>query len=137
MPNSPIFEFTVPLQETDHAGVMFFAHLFSHAHDTYAWLMESMGFPLHKIIQAGEYHIPLAHAEADYLAPMRHGQEVQVRIDIERLGNSSFTLKYEFSSNGSLCARASTRHVVIDPGTGSPIPLPNKLRGGLLALQGR
>mgnify|MGYP001815708486 CR=1 FL=1 len=113
---------------------MFFAHLFSHAHDTYAWLMESMGFPLHKIIQAGEYHIPLAHAEADYLAPMRHGQEIQVMIAIERLGNSSFTLKYEFHSDDGLCARAGTRHVVIDPGTGSPIHMPDNLRQQMLAM---
>lgn len=133
MPSNPTFEFKVPLQETDHAGVMFFAHLFSHAHDAYARLMESMGFPLHQIIEAREYHIPLAHAAADYLAPMRHGQSIQVQIDIERLGSSSFTLTYEFSSDDGLCARASTRHVVIDPATANPAPIPDNLRQGLLA----
>ena len=133
MPSNPKYKFKVPLQEADHAGVMFFGHLFSHAHDAYAWLMESLGFPLHKIIEAGEYHIPLTHAEADYLAPMRHGQLVQVTIDIERLGNSSFTLKYEFRSDDGLCARASTRHVVIDPGTGNPVTIPDSLRPKLAA----
>ena len=133
MPGNPMYKFKVPLQETDHAGVMFFAHLFAHAHDAYAWLMESLGFPLHKIIEAGDYHIPLTHAEADYLAPMRHGQSVQVMIDTERLGNSSFTLKYEFHSDDGLCARASTRHVVIDPGMGSPVAIPDNLRQELLA----
>jgi len=39
----PGHKFTLPLQEVDHAGVMFFAHLFSHAHDAYAELMQSMG----------------------------------------------------------------------------------------------
>ena len=133
MPSNPTYDFKVPLQETDHAGVMFFGHLFSHTHDAYARLMESMGFPLHQVIEAGKYHIPIAHAEADYLAPMRHGQSVQVMIDIERLGSSSFTLKYEFSSDDGLCALASTRHVVIDPGTAGPVPIPDNLRRELLA----
>lgn len=133
MPSNSKYEFKVPLQETDQAGVMFFAHLFSHAHDAYAWLMESMGFPLHQVIKAGEYHIPIAHAEADYLAPMRHGQPLQIQIEIERLGSSSFTLKYEFGSDDRLYARVSTRHVVIDPGTGSPVSIPDDLRQELLA----
>lgn len=132
MPSIPVHKFKVPLQEVDHAGVLYFAHLFSHAHDAYAQLMESMGFPLHQIIESGKYHIPLAHAEADFLAPMRHGQLVEVQAHIERLGNTSFTLKYEFSSNAGLCALVSTRHVVIAPDTGSPILIPGKLRQELV-----
>jgi len=129
----PGHKFTLPLQEVDHAGVMFFAHLFSHAHDAYAELMQSMGFPLHQIIDAGEYHIPLVHAEADYMAPMRHGQQIEVRILIESPVNSSFALKYEFITNDELCARASTRHVFIDAGTGNPISIPDDLRQKLMA----
>jgi 1,4-dihydroxy-2-naphthoyl-CoA hydrolase len=125
-------KFQIRLQEVDHAGVMFFAHLFSHAHDAYAEMMQSMGFPLQQIIAAEEYHIPLVHAEADYTAPLRHGQLAEVRIYIESLGNSSFTLNYEFNTGDGLCARASTRHVVMDPGTGRSISIPDDLRQKLM-----
>ena len=132
MNTRPVHKFQVRLQEVDHAGVMFFAHLFSHAHDAYAELMQSLGFPLQQIIETGAYHIPLVHAEADYLAPMRHGQLVEVQITIERLGNSSFSLQYEFSSDNGLCARANTRHVFIGAGTGSSMSLPDNLRQKLM-----
>ena len=128
MPSIPVHKFKVPLQEVDHAGIMFFAHLFSHAHDAYAQLMESMGLPLYQIIESGEYHIPLAHAEADFMAPMRHGQLIQVQVQIRRLGKTSFALQYEFSSDAGLCALVSTRHVVIAPDTGDPVPIPDNLR---------
>ncbi len=128
MSTTPLHKFQVRLQEVDHAGVMFFAHLFSHAHDAYAEMMQSLGFPLQQIIEAGEYHIPLVHAEADYLAPLRHGQLAEVRIHIESLGKSSFTLKYEFNTGDGLCARASTRHVVMAPGTGRSMSIPDELR---------
>ncbi len=132
MHNTPINRFQVPLQEVDHAGVMFFAHLFSHAHDAYADLMESIGFPLHQVIEAGKYHIPLVHAEADYLAPLGHGQWVETQIHIDSLGNSSFSLKYEFSTNEGLCARACTRHVFIGSNTGSSVSIPDHFRQRLM-----
>lgn len=132
MSTLPLHNFQVRLQEVDHAGVMFFAHLFNHAHDAYAELMRSLGFPLQQIIETAAYHIPLVHAEADYLAPLRHGQLVEVKTTIERLGNSSFSLQYEFNSHNGLCARANTRHVFIDTGTGNPVSIPDKLRQKLM-----
>ncbi len=135
MSTTPLHKFQVRLQEVDHAGVMFFAHLFSHAHDAYAEMMQSLGFPLQQIIEAGEYHIPLVHAEADYLSPMHHGQMVEVRIHIGSLGKSSFALKYEFNTGDGLCAQASTRHVVMAPGTGRSMSIPDELRREFIDLK--
>ncbi len=131
MPSIPVHRFQVAFQEVDHAGVMFFAHLFGHAHDAYAEMMQSIGYPLHQVIATGEYHIPLVHAEADYLAPMRHGQSIEVSLIIESLGNTSMNLKYEFLSEHGRCAQASTRHVFVDASTGESISIPDNLRQAL------
>ena len=39
------YRFTVRLHDIDAAGVMFFGHLFRHAHDAYESVMANLGQP--------------------------------------------------------------------------------------------
>lgn len=124
------YRFCVRLHDTDAAGVMFFAHLFRHAHDAYEACLGHLGLDLAGLIQAGP-HLPLVHAEADYRAPLRHGEQVWVRVTLERLGDQSFTLGYLFTGlDGVERARARTVHVAMDP-AGGPMALPPPLRHAL------
>jgi 1,4-dihydroxy-2-naphthoyl-CoA hydrolase len=107
--------FTVALPDTDAAGVLFFAHLFRHAHDAYEAWMSSLGFPLHEMIRTGAVALPLVHAEADYRQPLRHGDLVTVELSLADLHPSRFRIDYRFLSNRQLAATASSIHVCIDP----------------------
>ncbi|HDK37519.1 MAG TPA: acyl-CoA thioesterase, partial [Thiolapillus brandeum] len=51
--------FQVPFHELDPGGVMFYAHLFSHAHDGYAALLAETGWSLKAMLNAGDYLVPL------------------------------------------------------------------------------
>ncbi|MFP4063447.1 MAG: acyl-CoA thioesterase, partial [Halochromatium sp.] len=73
--------FRVALHDTDAAGVLFFAHLFRHAHDAYEAMMARIGWPLDGLIRERQLGLPLVHAEADYRRPMRHGDQVAVRVE--------------------------------------------------------
>jgi 1,4-dihydroxy-2-naphthoyl-CoA hydrolase len=126
------YAFHVRLHDTDAAGVLFFAHLFRYAHDAYEAFMEHAGLDLAGLIAAGRVHLPLVHAEADYLAPLRHGEAVRVRLAAERLGTRAFTLAYDFTGvDGASRARARTAHVAVDPKDGAARPLPPELRVAL------
>jgi 1,4-dihydroxy-2-naphthoyl-CoA hydrolase len=112
MPNPPMTHtFTVRLHDTDAAGVLFFAHLFRHAHDAYEGFMAALGQPLDGLLRDG-CRLPLVHAEADYLQPIRHGEEIRVTVSLAALGETSFTLDYGFQDfSGEVRARARTVHV--------------------------
>ncbi len=124
----PAHRFSIRLRDTDAAGVLFFSRLLEHAHDAYESWMTALGFPLARLLEDGA-HLPLVHVEADYLAPLRLGDEVEVIIDVRRLGNSSFELGYDFLlADKQKAAHAASVHVVMDPSNGQSMALPEDLR---------
>jgi 1,4-dihydroxy-2-naphthoyl-CoA hydrolase len=128
----PLYRFHVRLHDTDAAGVMFFSHLFRHAHDAYEAFLEDANLGLAQLIATGGPHLPLVHAEADYLAPMRHGEHLRVALARERIGAHAFTLTYDFLDvDGRPKARARTVHVAVSGADGAPHPLPAALRAVL------
>jgi len=117
--------FIVALHDTDAAGVLFFAHLFRHAHDAYEAFMAEIGWPLPALIRDGELALPLVHAEADYLRPMRHGARVAIEVQVRRVGRTSFQIGYCFTdAAGEPAATARTVHACIRLADGRPEPLP-------------
>lgn len=119
--------FTVQLHDIDAAGILFFGHLFRHAHDAYEAFMATIGFSLPRLIQDGDCLLPLVHAEADYLQPMRHGELIQVELSVQRIGDRAFTLQYRFlDETGRDKARGSTVHAHLGP-VGASAPLPKAL----------
>lgn len=121
------YAFEVRLHDVDHAGVMFFARLFVHAHDAYEAFMARLGLDLCAMICAGE-RLPIVHASADYFQPLRHGEQITVNLEVETLGESSFTLAYSFYAKAGLLAKVHTVHVYLDPHVNAAAPLPPALR---------
>jgi 1,4-dihydroxy-2-naphthoyl-CoA hydrolase len=112
----PPFEhrFRVALHDTDAAGVLFFAHLFRHAHDAYEAWMAHLGWPLDAMLRDGALRLPLVHAAADYRRPLRHGDAVTVQVAVADLGERAFTVEYRFDTADGTAATARTVHVGLD-----------------------
>jgi len=126
------YKLTIPLHEIDAAGIMFYGHLFRHAHDAYENFMASIGFPLDRIIRDRKSLLPLVHAQADYELPLRHGESVAVHLCVEKVGRTSFTLRYRFEdAEGRLRAEARTVHAHLDAQLGSGAPLPEDIKNAL------
>jgi 1,4-dihydroxy-2-naphthoyl-CoA hydrolase len=132
-PTDESHHFRVQLHDTDSAGRLFFAHLFRHAHDAYEAFMDQLGLPLDDLIRTGEILLPLVHAEADYLQPMCHGDQIRVSLVVQEIRTRSFAIGYRFETpEGLLAATARTVHVHInrDGSTGSA--LPESMRAALI-----
>ena len=70
--------------------------------------------------------------EADYKRPLTVGDEVEIQIETERIGNTSFTLIYRVvNSAGDVAVKARTVNVVINKEKFTKIPIPGELRRGL------
>jgi len=125
------YGFTLRLHDTDAAGVIYFARLMQRAHEAYEAFLDANGLPLADLIAQGPA-LPLVHAEADFLAPIRLGQALRVRLQAAEIGRSSFTLEYLFVDlQDRPLARARTVHVALAAGNGTPIDLPQALRTAL------
>jgi 1,4-dihydroxy-2-naphthoyl-CoA hydrolase len=133
-----VYEFRVRLHDTDAAGVLFFGHLFRHLHDAYESFMGSIGFPLPELIApstaAESIALPIVHAEANFLSPLRHGDHVSVRLTVAEVRTRSFALEYILAdSRARTCAWGRTVHVLAAPGDPASARLPEGLRQALLA----
>ncbi len=122
----------VRLHEVDGAGVLFYTQIFTLAHNGYEEMLLASGFSLQQTIQQGEYSIPLVHAEADYHHPVRLEDSLQLTIEVERIGESAFTLTTRVDNvtrgrEQPCCAEVSTTHVTTLNQSGRPTPIPKPL----------
>jgi 1,4-dihydroxy-2-naphthoyl-CoA hydrolase len=131
------FRYTIRMADTDAAGVLFFAAQFRIAHEAFEAFLESVGISLRGILAGGEYALPIVHAESDYQAPLRVGDVVTVELRADRVGRTSFRLRYRFRKpRGLEVGSSSTTHVAVSPATGRPRPLPADLADVLRTLRG-
>jgi len=123
--------FRVRFQEVDRAGVIFFAHVLTRAHEVYEDFMHSLGFALAEVVGARGWRIPLAEARVSFLGAMRHEEEITVRLTVSRIGRSSYDLELTLQGpDATSRARVHTTHVLRDE-AGAALALPQALRQGL------
>jgi len=121
--------FPVRFQDVDAGGVLFFGRIYDYCHQAYEEFWGSEGVDQAHFFAGADYLVPIAHSEADYRRPIRHGERIQVRIDVTRVGRASFTLRYHVTGpDGDLRVEASTVHAFVERATMKPIPIPDSLR---------
>lgn len=121
----------VRLVDTDAAGRIFFASLLRIAHEAFEEFMIARGQPIHHHVNGGEFSFAIVHTEADFRAPLLCGDEIEVRISLPRIGNSSFTVSYAFIRDGVETASAQTVHVALNRADGTKRPIPEAFRRAL------
>lgn len=133
--DSPVLftcERDVLFQEIDAAGIVFFARLFDYCHDAFFAFLKSRGLSMAKVMEDGIWGSPLAHAEADYAAPLRFGDRVRVEIVGVDLGNTSMRVASRVvDSTGKIACSAILVHVFVDRATGRPCTIPAEVREAL------
>lgn len=123
---------TVKLHDTDAAGVMFFGNQFHLAHDCYEAMMAHIGCSLASILAAGECMVLIVRAEGEYKKSLTTEEKIELRLTIERIGKSSYTIFQEIrNAAGELTGTVRTVHVCVDRATKKTCPLPDKLRAAL------
>lgn len=125
----------VRLHDTDAAGVLYFAHQFRLAHEAYEAFMEQSGFGIGDVLKKGRLALPIVHAEADYRAPLRVGDELTLTLRLQRLGKTSFSLVTRISRAGHTVGYTTTTHVALNRRTGRKTTLPAPLKKALSALR--
>jgi 1,4-dihydroxy-2-naphthoyl-CoA hydrolase len=123
------YDAIVKLHDTDAAGILYFGNYYRLAHAAYEDFMESIDYSLRQVIE-GSGSLPLiVHSEADFKKPLKLGDRLIIRLGVERIGETSFTLVYHLTDEANVqAATLRTVHVAADRKTGLKTDLPADLR---------
>lgn len=117
------------MHDTDMAGILYFAKQFRYVHDALEDLVEKEGFSFDYLFHNSEFVFVIVHAEADYLASVKVGDLLEVHVEVENMGNTSFTVAYKiFKANDTMIGKAKTVHVCLDAKNRQKIAIPDALR---------
>ncbi len=121
---------TVRFQDTDAAGVVYFANILSMCHEAYEASLATSGINLKSFFNNPEAAIPIVHASVDLLRPMFCGDNLLIHLTPQQLGENKFEIDYQIiaaSSSQQQLAKAITLHVCIDPRTRTRTQLPEAM----------
>ncbi len=126
----------IKLYHTDAANLIFYSNLFNLAYECFEEFLEDSDFSVLKIINGGKILMPVVHAEADYIKPMRLGDKIEIQLTLFSSGKSSYKLDYNFyNENMEKVASAKTAHVVISVDDHRPVKIPEPLLNILKTLK--
>lgn len=138
----PGFAFSTPLKvryaEIDGQRVVFNSRYLEYVDvaATEFWEWSGIGAALGDVWRHTEFHV--RRAEVDYLKPFQWGDTIVIWARVERVGNTSMTMRYEMThaETGELHAVVEQVTVNVHLPTGRPAPLPDTVRtfiAGLVA----
>lgn len=97
----------IRLNETDATGVIYFTNLLKFATEAFE-----------EFLNGEVYSIPIVSAKGTYLAPLFWNDEIQIKLILAKIGNSSFELHSEVKKCEVVAGRTEIVHVF----TGGSIP---------------
>ena len=125
-----IYQRTVRFEDTDAAGVVYFANVLKICHEAYEEVLITAGIDLKSFFRDSDVAVPIVHADVDFFRPLHCGDRLLVQVNPHPINDSEFEIIYEIglADFDRPASRASTRHVCIDPVSRSRKELPSKLR---------
>lgn len=121
------------MHDTDMAGILYFANQFRFAHDALEDMLKGEGYTIYDIFHRQNFVMVIVHVEADYFAPLRGGEDLEVHLTVEKIGTSSITFCYHiYKSDHQLVGTAKTVHVTLDTKTHKKVPVPHFIHEKLL-----
>jgi 1,4-dihydroxy-2-naphthoyl-CoA hydrolase len=121
----------VRFQDTDAAGVVYFANVLSICHEAYEASLAAFGIELQLFFSNPTIAIPITHASIDFRRPMYCGDQLQVKIISQQLDEYKFEINYQIigaSSPQDPLATAITKHTCIEIKTKTKTLLPEKIK---------
>ncbi|MBD2528527.1 acyl-CoA thioesterase [Nostoc flagelliforme FACHB-838] len=118
---------TVRFQDTDAAGVVYFANVLGICHEAYEESLEASGINLKDFFTNPSVAFPIVHASVDFLRPMFGGDKLLISLIPQKISVDKFEITYEIRVAEVVVAKAITRHVCIDASSRSKQELPDEI----------
>ncbi len=123
----------VRFEEIDAAGIVYFARFFTWCHDAMAAMLEPLDGGYVALVRTRKLGLPAVHVEADYVSPLKFGDEVRVAVHVEKAGRSSVSMRFELTRGDDGRKVATVKHVMAltDLTAFRSTPLPEDVRAVL------
>ncbi|MEH2024225.1 acyl-CoA thioesterase [Nostoc sp.] len=118
---------TVRFQDTDAAGVVYFANILGICHEAYEESLETSSINLKDFFTNPSVAFPIVHTSVDFLRPVFVGDKLLISLIPEKIGVDKFEISYEITVVEVIVAKAITRHVCIDASSRSKQELPEEI----------
>ena len=121
--------------EVDQQGVVFNGHYLTWFDEACTGFLDHLGVTYPGLIATG-HDIQVVHSEIDYLAGVRWRDAVRVAVACERIGTTSFTLRFSVlrradsteAPDEQLAIRGQNVYVVVSTDDWAKRPIPDVLR---------
>jgi acyl-CoA thioesterase FadM len=123
----PTFQRRILLNDIDAAGVAFSARIIAIAHESFEMACAASGAALETLI-AARVGLPLVHVDADFHAPMRHGDLIDIDVHCARLGGGSVSVAITLRKGATTTATVRQIHACVDMDKLAARPLTDALR---------
>ena len=113
----------IKLYDTDAAGLLFYGALFRLFQDEFERRIAEHGFSIQKMMADGLAAV-VRHCDAEYLAPIRVSEELEISSRTQKRSERSLQIEYTLSRGEEAVARGSVLHICLDTKKGEAIPWP-------------
>ncbi|MFO0677642.1 MAG: thioesterase family protein [Polyangiaceae bacterium] len=107
------YECPVRFEDVDAARIVFFPRFFHYAHEAMEAFFDRLPGGYHGLVLGRNVGLPAVHVEADFKSPLRYGDRVVVNVDVEAVGTTSLTLRFDMIRKHDGVLAATLRHVVV------------------------
>lgn len=122
------FHSFLPFHWADPAGILFFGHAFTLAHQAYEhFVMEKLEVSWKGWFENPDWIVPIKHTEADYFSPLKAGENCQIDLQVAAMSTSSFTLTATLKQKLP-CCQVKTVHVFCERSSQKKIPIPGDIQ---------
>ena len=125
-----IYTRTVRFQDTDAAGVVYFANVLPMCHEAYEESLAASGINLKAFFSNPDVAIPIVHASVDFFRPMFCGDQLVIYLTSRQISGNEFSTTYSIFAaltTEQLLAKAITRNVCIAPVARTRKDLPDEM----------
>ena len=130
----PPFRYTTPVRfaDVDHAGIVYYPRFFHFFHLAFEelWRARLGAHAYVELIDKARVGFPCVHAECDFRAPLRFGDEAEIALALDKPpGGKSLVFRYHVSrvAPRTLCAEGRVTCAVVDLAHFVAVPLPSHL----------
>jgi len=118
---------TIRLKETDATGVLYCSEQISLGLEAFEAFLMDKELTLEEMIAKKGFLMPVVHAEADFMAPLRVGDKVEIQLSLTRVGTKSFTASTQIFKEGAVVGTTSIVHATISKKSGESIAIPKEV----------
>lgn len=124
----------VRFAETDAQGIVFYGQYFTYMDEAFNAFLRAIDYRYDRMAEEG-WTTHVVHADLDYHAAARFEDVIESRLDIVRIGETSFTAAFEGheKATGERLASGTVIHVAVDHGTNEAIRVPDTFREAVRA----